>query len=374
MALGEKISNLAALAKGRSGADRERLLMAVVEMCEGVQAASPDELSAARNELGVVFMSLVVEAEQRVRQRLAERIADSQWAPKTLIAVLALDEIEIARPIIAASPLLSDADLVRLLAEVKLEHQIEVARRPGIGAPVVDAIMDASDPTVLTALAGNETADIQPEAMARLVDESRKSPALRSPLARHPRLNAEMAETLYAWVGDSLKAAIVARFQVDAAALDSAIAATVRDLAGPAPASPVAPSHQREAMERRLVDKLHEAGQLRSGYLLRALRERKLYLFCAALAKLGRLQIEEVQGALASDRPQLLALACLAAGIDRSVFPTILGLVRQLNAGYPLAGPDGAASAAQMFGAFTAKTAPAALREGLAAQDVATPA
>ncbi len=367
MALGEQILDLATLAKGRGGEERERLLLAVVDMCEGVFAADPGQIAGLRNQLGAVFMSLVVEAEQQVRQRLAERIADAVWAPKTLVAVLALDEIEVARPVIAASPLLGDADLVRLLSEVKLEHRIEVARRPGIGAPVVDAIIDGSEPVVLTALACNETADIQPAAMARLVEESRRAPALRSPLARHPRLSTEMAETLYAWVGDSLKAAIVARFHVDAAALDGAIAATVRDLAGPPP-PPSSPTHNREAMERRLVDKLHEAGQLRSGYLLRALRERKLSLFAAALAKLGGLRVEDVKGALASDRPQLLALACLAAGIDRSVFPTILGLVRQLNDGRPQAGADGASSAAQLYAAFTAKSAPGALRDALAAQ------
>ena len=48
--------------------------------------------------------------------------------------MLALDEIEIARPIIAASPVLKDADLIRLLVEATIEHQIEVARRPNLGA------------------------------------------------------------------------------------------------------------------------------------------------------------------------------------------------------------------------------------------------
>ena len=46
-----------------------------------------------------------------------------------LITMLALDEIEIAAPVIAASPLLQDADLIRILLETTLEHQIAVARR-----------------------------------------------------------------------------------------------------------------------------------------------------------------------------------------------------------------------------------------------------
>jgi uncharacterized protein (DUF2336 family) len=131
-------------------------------------------VAAAQAVLADLFVSLVVEAERDVRRRLAERIAEAQWAPKPLVEVLALDEIEIARPVIASSPLLHDEDLVRLLTECNLEHQIEVARRPGIGAPVVEAILDGSAPLVLTALAGNETADIAPAAMARLIEESRR--------------------------------------------------------------------------------------------------------------------------------------------------------------------------------------------------------
>ena len=76
------------------------------------------------------------------------------------------------------------------------------------------------------------------------------------------------------------------------------------------------------------------------GFLLKALRDDKLYLFQLALASLASLRTDEVRAALASDRPELLALACAAVGIDRSVFPTILSLVRGLNDGHPTATPD----------------------------------
>ena len=105
-------------------------------------------------------MSLVVEAERDIRQRLAEKLAMASWAPAALINVLALDDIEIARPIIAESPVLQDADLIRLLVDATIEHQIEVARRPRLGPPVVAAILQQNEPAVLTALAGNSTAEV----------------------------------------------------------------------------------------------------------------------------------------------------------------------------------------------------------------------
>jgi uncharacterized protein (DUF2336 family) len=93
-------------------------------------------------------------------------------------------------------------------------------------------------------------------------------------------------------------------------------------------------------MERRLVDKLHAAGQLRAGYLVRALREGRLSLFAAALATLGKLDPQHVRGALDAATPDPLQLACAGVGIDRSAFPSILLMVRGLNAGRPGASPE----------------------------------
>ena len=59
----------------------------------------------------------------------------------------------------------------------------------------------------------------------------------------HPRLNTELAKALYLWVGQSLRAAIVKRFDVDAAALDAEIAAV--DERGSAPARATDPTPAR---------------------------------------------------------------------------------------------------------------------------------
>ncbi|WP_374468852.1 DUF2336 domain-containing protein [Phenylobacterium sp.] len=304
---------------------------------------------AVQGLLSSIFMTLVVEAERDIRRRLAERLSRADWAPAGLINVLALDEIEIARPIIAASPLLKDHDLVRLLVEATIEHQIEVARRPHLGGVVVAAILRQAEPAVLTALANNPTADLSDEDMRQLVAAARKVAALRTPLSRHPRLTADLALQLYVWVGQSLRAALADRFSLDGAAVQQAIADSVRDAHANAPSEAegllvVAREGEREEMERKLIDKLHAAGQLRPGYLVRALRERRLSLFATALARLGGFEEDHIHRALDSERPELLALACAAVGIDRSVFPTILDMVRRLNNGRPSGGIAGRAT------------------------------
>jgi uncharacterized protein (DUF2336 family) len=360
--------DLKALAKSREPADRERLLLAIVDLCaradQAVRAPAVQEL------LGSIFMSLVAGAEHDIRHLLADKLALADWPPVALVNVLALDDIEIARPIIACSPVLRDSDLVRLLVETTIEHQIEVARRPCIGPPVVETILSQAEPPVLTALAGNDTADITPQAMLRLVEASRQIAGMRSPLVRHPRLTTEMAQKLYAWVGQSLRSAIVSRFRVDVDALDKAIAEAVNEAHAHAyqtPQPPIsAPQGDQEEMEQRLITKLHAAGQLRPSYMLRALRDHKLSLFVATLATLGAFTHQEVRRALKSDRPEILALACAAVGVDKSAFGAILSLVRELNGGGPGGDLANVRKAFNAFGPERMSEAGAAFRKAVA--------
>ncbi len=356
------------LARSRSPADRERLMLAIVDLCG--QPNDAIRSPAIQALLGSIFIDLVADAEQDIRRILAEKLAIADWPPPALVNLLAMDEIEIARSVIARSPVLRDADLVRLLTEGAVDHQIEVAKRPLIGPPVVDTILDLGQPAVMIALAGNDTADVSPEAMRRMVEASRDVAGMRSPLARHPRLGSEMAERLYAWVGQSLRSAIVTRFRVDVDALDRALAESVNEARDapfhdPEPRNSIADAEQEE-MERRLITKLHDAGQLRPSYLLRALREQRLSLFASALATLGDFPIQSVTQALSAHRPDTLALACAAVGLDRGAFSTLLALVRELNKGRPGGDANQARRVFDAYGPEQAARAKAAFAKAVA--------
>lgn len=358
------------LAKSRQPADRERLLLAIADLCDAPHAGEAMKSLPIQALLSSIFMSLVVEAERDIRHRLSEKLAAADWAPNALINVLALDDIEIARPIIAQSPVLKDLDLVRLLVEATIEHQIEVARRPHLSTSVVSAILEQAEPAVLTALAGNHTADLSPTDMEELVEASRQIAALRTPLSQHPNLTGQLAKRLYLWVGLALRKGLADRFRLDVTVLDEALAASINEsqagLITP-PSSEAVPrmtrEGEREIMEQRLIDKLYSAGQLRPGYLVRALREGRLGLFAGALAILGRFDAAHVQATIDSDRPELLALACAAVGIDRSVFPDILEMTRQLNNGRPGGGVEGARKASVAFAPVSPEVAASAFRQ-----------
>lgn len=308
------------LAAARSPQERQVLLLGLADLyqSEGGQDHAPQALTE-------VFVMLVRQAEREIRRVLAERLADADWAPVDLVQGLASDAIEIARPVIAASPLLRDADLLALLQDASRDHQIQVALRPALGEGPSRAILDRGDPAVLTALATNRTARLDPADMIRLVESARTIAALRAPLTRHPGLNEDLGLRLYQWVGEALKQAIRQRFNLDSRLLAETIDA----------ASERAAEKAQEQIAERLAAKLHAADQLRPSALIRALREDKLSLFTHALSLLSRLEVEQLRRALQADDARPLFLACMAAGLDRAALPALLRDIRRLNQGRP---------------------------------------
>ncbi len=331
------VSELLTLASSRSADDRQRLLLKVTSLCES--NPPPPKVAPLLSD---IFLALTAQAERDIRLALSERIAGVDWAPPALINMLALDEIEIARPVITSSPLLQNADLIRLLIEATLEHQIAVARRPKLARPVVDTIVDRAEPVTMTALASNRTADIGEDAMRKLVDHSRRIAGLRAPLTRHPKLNEQLAQQLYQWVGQALRQSIGERFRIDDAQLNAA----VQDAAAKAVGSPewramsarMTEDRARIDAERRLVEKLQAAGQLRPGLLVRALREQRFELFEQTLAVLGGFSEAQVHHAIRAPTAEPLYLACIAVGVDKAVFASLLVEVRKLSGGMPADG------------------------------------
>ena len=298
-------------APARSGQPyRERLLAGMADLCAAAPRAREPQ---ARERLGAVFLRVLDLADLDTRRRFAERVADAEWVSPELALRLGKDRAEVAEPVLGASPALGEPELRHVLEVGSAEHRAAVARRADLPPRTAQAVLDTGEPLALAALAGNVAAELPPPVLRGLVDASERLVALRAPLARRADLGAPLARRLAGWVGPDLHAELARRFT-----LDGDVGAVADGGA-----------------EARLVDKLGAAGQLKPGFLLRTLREGRLSLFEAGLCALGGFSRAQVATALRSERPELLALACAAVGVDRSVTPTILELVRSLNGGAP---------------------------------------
>ena len=348
MTLAQLAQALTELAKLRSPEDREQRLGALISLIESpavVGALKSDQILTLVDD---ILMRLVVQADPATRARLSSRLASKDWVPVALVVGLSQDELAIALPIIAASPLLTDDDLLDILSGTTLDHHIAVASRSSLSDAVIKAIMEQADPLVLTTLSTNAALDLSRPDLFCLVQASRQFASLRAPLARHPRLTAPMAEMMLAWVGTSLQSSLTNRFHLSPKA------------------KPIA-SDQSE-MDQRLADKLMASGNLHPSAVLRALREDQPSLFMAALARLSDLDLGAVRRMVEAPTPDLLALACLAIGLDRATFSPLLAHVRRLWGDRP--GGDGRHAADRAFDNLSPSQAKAALKWALDAARV----
>jgi Uncharacterised protein conserved in bacteria (DUF2336) len=96
----------------------------------------------------------------------------------------------VCEPVILFSPMLTQEDLVALIASGPPSSTIlAVASRPRIGPAVSDAIVEVADPEAIRALLCNQTAQIREATLDALVAQSEHHTGWQEPLVRRPQLS-----------------------------------------------------------------------------------------------------------------------------------------------------------------------------------------
>jgi uncharacterized protein (DUF2336 family) len=296
------IAALGRLAANPSGTSREEIYVAVTSLYR-VQGA---RLTARERDLmqDIVRM-LTPHIPLGIRIGLADRLADDASAPHELILLFANDVVEAARPVILRNLLLTDADLLRLIAEAGVAHQEAVAARPYLGESVTDALAQCEAESVLVTLVRNASARLSPAACETLLGKARQSVTILTSLT--------MREDLPRAISEALKE------------FSAFVASENTSTAVPAPSAPATEG------ENKLIEKLAASGQLRASFLLRVLNQGQIDLFDAGLAKLLGIPLADLQDRFYQGGPKAVALACRAIGIDRCVFQTIYTLSRKAH-------------------------------------------
>ncbi|MEC9347986.1 MAG: DUF2336 domain-containing protein [Pseudomonadota bacterium] len=270
-----------------------------------------------------ILRRLSHDVEMSVRKRLSEQLAASDTAPPELAAMLANDQIEVAYPILMTSKALRDADLVEVVRHRTLQHQLATAMRSNISEVVSQALADTGSEDVITALLGNETAQISDVLLEHLVAESQRVDTYQRPLLRRPDLPQRLAKRMYAWVSAALRQYIIENYKLDQTELDDTMLTAMRDAV-----SESTGEEESRDPSQRLVDKLANAGQLNPAFALKALRQGEVGLFEFSLARLAGMRPELMRRLIYEPGGEALAIACRALDIDRQVFLTIYDLTR----------------------------------------------
>jgi len=201
-----------------------------------IAALAPELDSKARNRMARIsagtLAMLVEDTAVEVRAAIADAVRDMPDAPRELILRLARDTaMPVAEPVIRLSPLLTEADLLALIAAPPVPAtRRAVARRPALSENLSDAIAQTADTPAVAALLANPSAAIREATLDRLVAGAGNRPSWQAALVRRAQLPAQAARALGEIVTDHLLGALAARTDLPegmAAALRSRVTASL---------------------------------------------------------------------------------------------------------------------------------------------------
>lgn len=177
--------------------DRVRALLAG-RLARLLPSLSVPDLSQLQDQVVQSLHRLVADEAVRVRVAIAEVLKDLPQAPHDLVLKLARDiAVTVAEPVIRLSPLLTDDDLLGLLATAPAAiTATAVARRPDLSERVTQAIAAGCDAPAIEALLLNRSSAISEAALDALIARSAGHVGWQAPLVRRPRLPATAARAL----------------------------------------------------------------------------------------------------------------------------------------------------------------------------------
>jgi uncharacterized protein (DUF2336 family) len=156
---------------------------------------------------------LARDASVRVRAILAEEIKSLDCIPRDIALMLAHDVNSIvAAPILQYSPLLSDADLIEIIACGQVQEVLTaIASRRPVSEPVSDRLVQSLNVPAVAALLVNPDAKIRKETMDRIIEQAEDINAWHMPLALRADLSARAIRRIGSLVGASILETLAAR-------------------------------------------------------------------------------------------------------------------------------------------------------------------
>lgn len=266
-----------------------------------------------REEIETVLMRVLDDPSIAVRCAVAEAVASSPDAPHALVLSFAQDTPDVAEPVLARSPLLSDLELVDLMALGSARVQCAIARREPVSGPLSAAICEVASVEACQALLENPSAAILSSTAARIATRFGGHGGVRDALSSRADIGPEIRQAMMRSVADALSDFVSgcgwlgqdrARRAADEACDRGAvtIAAEARDPQG---------------FVRHLADR----GQFSPSLALRALLSGDLVLFEAALSTLSGQSPARVAGFVRDFQGRGFAALYAGAGFPNAALP-----------------------------------------------------
>ena len=275
-----------------------------------------------------IMLNLILQAELDLREALAERLSVQANIPSEVVVYLANDVISVARPVLQHSPVLSDVDLVYIIASKGEEYWESIAKRERMGTVVTDKLIDTGNPKTILNLIDNQRVVLQKSSLKKLIKVSLKSESLQAPLLRRPEIDSDLAVGLYTCASQNLRREISERFKLPPAVIEASLEALIKELNQEAQGSQKV-THEMEA----LAGRFSERGEISPDIMIKTLRRGQSSFFIALFATEIGFTPEAVLKLIQKEGGRPFALACRSIGMMKSEFASIFLLSRGINTG-----------------------------------------
>jgi uncharacterized protein (DUF2336 family) len=308
---------LLALARQKTVASRN----ALAETIAGLFSQDADSLNDREFALMADILRRVLkEIEVSVRRRIAAEFASRPDVPRDLLTFLANDEIDVAYPVLSQSPVLRDADLIEVIRNRTLEHQLAVAVRFDVSEAVSEELVGTGNETVITELLKNPDARISRATLGYLVEQSRRVDGYREPILSRSELPADLAKRMVMWVSAALRKTIIERFALDPEEVDELIEQAALDADATEDPEDAGTAHMAA---KKLADELNAAGRNDADLMISALQNGEVSLFVTLFARASGMREILVRRMLFEPGGEGLAIACKAMDFAREDFSVI---------------------------------------------------
>jgi uncharacterized protein (DUF2336 family) len=224
-------------------------------------------LSPTERQLALDIMrAMAADAEIMVRRAVAASMKCSENLPREIALRLARDDVSVALPVLENSQVLSDDDLISILADGNGAKQVAIARRPQVSESLASAIVDTGNAAAVTTLVSNGGASLTEPLLKKTLDRYGQFETVKTAMVHRDQLPVTITERLVSLVSEKLKLTLAARHRLPADVatdiiLDARERATVSLLS----------QNTSNEDAHALIQQLHASGRLTPSLVLRAL-------------------------------------------------------------------------------------------------------
>jgi uncharacterized protein (DUF2336 family) len=269
-----------------------------------------------------VIGHLIARIESKALVELSERLAPINNAPIKVVHTLANDdEIAIAGPVLSLSDRLTTADLIEIAMAKSQSHLFAISQRRSLSEALTDTLIERGDRQVIGKLAENAGARFSEQAYARLVDQPGADESLLEALGLRLDIPLHIFRRLLQRVTEAVRTRLLALATPEKrddirdilASISNDVVVENEDL------------HCDFTAAQRLVQLMHENGELDQMALLEFAKARQYAATVTALATLCSAPIDMIKQMLNDGRNEPLLVPCKAAGIS---WPTLRALLQ----------------------------------------------